>query len=250
MNLWRLEWLRLVRTKRWLIILAAFAIFGFLGPLTAKYIAEIIGSNTGNIKIIVPPPVPADGFSNYVKNAMQIGLLAAIVIAAGALAIDAKTGLSIFYKTRVLNVFKLLLPRFVVVTVAVLISFIIGTLAAWYETVILLGHVSVVQVLFGILFESIYLVFVMAVVAFSSTFAKGVLGTVGISLAVVLLLPIIGIVNRLADWLPSMLVGSMDALIRDNQPEDYIKSLIVTIILITFLLLVAALRYKNKELQS
>ena len=111
MSVWKLELLRLWRTKRWIALLVSFTIFGFIGPLMARYIAELIGTTAGNITIIVPPPVPADGFTNYIKNSMQIGLIVAVVIAAGALAVDAKTGLSIFYKSRISKPAKLLLPR-------------------------------------------------------------------------------------------------------------------------------------------
>ena len=42
MSLVRLEWLRLWRTYRLLVLVVVFAFFGLLGPLTAAYLPEII----------------------------------------------------------------------------------------------------------------------------------------------------------------------------------------------------------------
>ena len=42
MNLWRLEYLRLLRTYRVWILLGIFGFFAVLGPATAKYLPEIV----------------------------------------------------------------------------------------------------------------------------------------------------------------------------------------------------------------
>lgn len=251
MNVWKLELLRLWRTKRWLVLLASFTIFGLIGPIMARYIAELVGTSAGNITIIVPPPVPADGFTNYVKNSMQVGLIVAVVIAAGALAIDAKTGLSIFYKTRLSKPTQLLLPRYIVVTLAVQAAFIAGVLTAWYETAVLLGSVPGMPVLLGTLDICLYLAFAMAVVALSGTIARSVMGTVGIALTIILLLPILGAVHWFSKWVPSVLVGSLDALIRNTSPAgDYYTAILVTIAATIVLLAVALRRINQRELES
>lgn len=250
MNVWTLELLRLWRTKRWLALLAAFTIFGFLGPIMARYISELIGSTAGNLTIIIPPPIPADGFTNYIKNSMQVGLIVAVVVAAGALAIDAKTGLSIFYKTRILQPAKLVLPRYVVVTLAVEAAFIIGTLVAWYETAILLGPVPPVQLLIGTLYICLYLAFAMAVVAVSGTVARSVIGTVGIALTAILFMPIIGIVHLVSKWVPSALVDSQDSLIRaTSSASDYFPAVFVTIAATIALLAVTSWRINRRDLE-
>ena len=44
MNLWRLEVIRLFRTKRWIALLGVYVFFGLVGPLSARYIREILES--------------------------------------------------------------------------------------------------------------------------------------------------------------------------------------------------------------
>ena len=50
MSLWRLEWLRLTRTKRWIALVGVYLFFGLLGPFTARYMAEIISFAGGELE--------------------------------------------------------------------------------------------------------------------------------------------------------------------------------------------------------
>ena len=61
MTLLRLEWLRLVRTRRLISLVGIYLFFGFLGPLTARYLGDIIDRfGSGEMTVIVPDPAPAD----------------------------------------------------------------------------------------------------------------------------------------------------------------------------------------------
>ncbi|MDF1597331.1 MAG: hypothetical protein P1T08_14730 [Acidimicrobiia bacterium] len=90
MNLWRLEWLRMTRTSRWIAIFAVFMFFGIIGPLSARYIGEIVEQFGGGIEVSFPEPTPADGIMQYSGNVQQLGLLVLIMVAAGALTIESR----------------------------------------------------------------------------------------------------------------------------------------------------------------
>ena len=110
MSLWRLEVLRLWRTQRWLILLAVFGSFGLLGPLTARYLPDVLESLGEEAAGSLPPMTTFDGVTQYVGNAAQIGLLAVIFVAAAALAFDAKPEMAVFLRTRA-KVRDIVLPR-------------------------------------------------------------------------------------------------------------------------------------------
>lgn len=78
MSLWRLEWIRLFRTKRWIALVGVYVFFGLVGPITARYIREILESFGGEVQVVVPDPVAADGIAGYVSNAAQVGVLVAV----------------------------------------------------------------------------------------------------------------------------------------------------------------------------
>ena len=58
MTLWRLEWLRLIRTRRWIALVAVYLFFGLLGPIGAKYIGEILARFGGGIEVSFPIQFP------------------------------------------------------------------------------------------------------------------------------------------------------------------------------------------------
>jgi ABC-2 type transport system permease protein len=78
-----------------------------------------------------------------------IGLIVVVVIAAGAFTFDAHHGLATFLRTRVASMWQLVLPRFAVNAAAAAIAYLLGTLAAWYETDLLIGSFPAARVLAG-----------------------------------------------------------------------------------------------------
>lgn len=252
MTLWRLEWLRLIRTKRWMALLGVYVFFGLIGPFTARYIADILSFAGGELEgatIEFPPPVPADGMIQYASNVTQIGTLVAVVVAAGALAFDAIPEMGVFLRTRVRNIGQILTPRVVVTAAAVVVTFVVGAGAAWYETWVLIGAPDAQAVLAGIGFSSLFLVFVVAIVAAVAARARTVLGTVMGSIVILLLLPILGLPDAVGRWLPSHLAGSLAALPTGaTQPSDYVGATVVTVAAIAFLLWLAGRLAARREL--
>jgi ABC-2 type transport system permease protein len=244
--------MRLARTKRWIALLGVYLFFGLLGPLTARYLGEILDLAGGDLEgatIVLPPPVPADGMAQYVSNALQIGTLVAVVVAAGALAFDAVPEMGVFLRTRVPDVRTILTPRFVVTVVAVVGSFLLGGLAAWYETWVLIGGLGAAEVVAGMFFGSLFLVFVVALVAAVAGRASSVLGTVMVSIVVLLVMPIFGIADAIGRWLPSHLGGALAAIpAGTTTASDYLPATAVTLVATAALLFLAVRFATTREL--
>ena len=246
---WRIEWLRLVRTRRLLVLVAVFVFFGFAGPLSARYLAQIIGhaGNSQQIQIIVAAPVPADGIDGFISNALAVGAIVSVVIAASACAIDANQALAIFYRTRVQSYGKLLLPRLATSIAAVIAAFLIGLAVAWYETAVLSGAPPVRPMLSSALLGSAYLAFAVAMAAAAGAVARTTLATVGAALAVVLLLPILGQLPGVSDWLPTSLANAPAALMRGASLGDYLRALSTAIVLSIGAPALAAIQGNRRE---
>jgi ABC-2 type transport system permease protein len=228
MNLWKLEWLRLIRTRRIVGLVGVYLFFGFLGPLTARYMEQILENFGGGVQIVVPEATAADGITAYVSNAAQIGLLVSVGMAAGALAFDAKPQMGIFLRTRVSHVREILTPRVVVMAAAVVGAFVLGSIAALYESVVLLGTLPIGGWALGTALGSLYLVFAVSVTAAVASRLGSVLVTVMVTVGVLLLLPVVGIAPSIGEWLPSHLIGGVDGLVRDATLGDYVRSILVT----------------------
>jgi hypothetical protein len=102
-----------------------------------------------------------------------------------------------------------------------------GARAAWYETTLLIGEVNAGAVLEGLVCGSAYLIFAVAIVSAAASLARTTLGTVGIALAVLLLLPLVATITAVHTWLPSNLAAAPIDLPATTHLSDYLPALMV-----------------------
>ena len=249
MNLWRLEWLRLVRTPRALALGAVFVFFGLLEPVVTKYQSQIFRRVGNGVRIEFPPATPAAGIASYVSELGGIGLIVVIVLAAGAFSFDAHHGLATFLRTRVAGIWRLLMPRFAVTTAAATTAYLLGTLAAWYETDLLIGALPVGGMLAGMLCGTVYLAFAVAATALAASLVRSTLASVGVTLAVLLLLPIAGTLRAVDSWLPTTLASApVDLLNGTHHLSYYLPTIGVTLAASAAALAIAVLRLRSREI--
>jgi ABC-2 type transport system permease protein len=249
MTLWRLELLRLLRTNRWMILFGVYLFFAVTGPLTAAYMEEIFARFGGEgMAVAFPDPRPLDGIVQYIANASQLGLLAVVIVGAGALAIDARPEVAAFLRTRVERASTLLIPRYVVTTLAAVAALVAGTAVAWVLTEAVIGALPAGPMVVGTLYGSAYLVFAVAVLAAVSGFMRSQTTAVFATLVLLLTLPLVGMLPTVGAWLPSHLVGAVAALIEGAPVGDYLRALTVTVVATAALLAVAVQRFGRREL--
>ena len=227
MNLDRLERLRLVRTRRIWILVGVYGFFGILGPVTARFLPELLSGLGEGVAVELPPPTPVDGIAQFNGNAQQLGLLAAVFVAAAAIGFDAKRGMAVFLRTRA-SVPELLRPRLVWSWLGAVVGYTAGALAAWVLTGLLLGWISLGGYLTGLALEALYLAFAVAMVLLASSFVRSVPAAGGVALGILILLGVGSLYRPVGVWLPSALAGSIDAVVREGA-AGYWRSVVVTI---------------------
>jgi ABC-2 type transport system permease protein len=249
MNSWRLEWLRLTRTPHALALAAVYVIFGLGEPVLTKYLNKIINHAGGaqKLRISIPPPIPSDGISAYIGQVSTIGLIVVVVIAAGAFGFDAKQGLATFFRTRVRSIWQLIIPRFTVNAAAAIAAYLLGLLAAWYETNLLIGSLPVAAMFEGMLCAACFLAFAVALSAVAASIVKNTLGAVGLTVVVLLALPIAALAHSIQNWLPSALVTAPVTLIGGTHLTHYLPAIGTALVAAALLLIAAAARLRSRE---
>lgn len=249
LSAWRVEWLRLVRTRRLIALAGVFVLFGFIEPVATYYLPDLLRHTAnGKLAISIPPPVPADGISGYASNALLIGLIVLVVVASSACAIDARPALSAFYRTRAASFWRLLCPRVAVVAGAGVAAYLLGLLAAWYETSVLIGAPDARALAESALLVALYLVFAVVATAAASTLARSTVATALSAISFVLAVNILAVVPQLTQWLPSLLSDAPDALLRHTATgSHYLKAVGVTVVASGALLLAAFWRGARRE---
>lgn len=248
MTMWRMEVLRLLRTGRVWIVVGVYALFGVLGPLSARYLPELIERFGGGVEVQVPDPTPLDGMGQFFSNAGQLGLLAVLTVAAGALAFDARPEWAAFLRTRVRSMWRLVLPRVAGSTAAGVVGLAVGTAIAAVLTWALIGGLPVGDLVLGGLFGALYMVFAVTVVAVAASISRQAVTTVLLSVGLLVMLPVLQAVPAIEPWLPSKLLGATTALLADVPVSEVLKSAAVTLVVVPALLALAVRRFDAREL--
>jgi ABC-2 type transport system permease protein len=248
MTLWRLELARLVRTHRWMILVGVFGVFAVSGPLLVAYLEEFLALFAGEVMIMVPEQRPVDGIAGFVDNVNGLGLLAVVIVAAAALAMDSRPEAAAFLRVRVARAHALLLPRYTVVAAAAAASLVSGMALAWALSVSLIGSLPVGPMLLGMLCGVLYIGFVVAVVAAMAGYARGVVGTIVGSVIVLLVLALLGIVEPVRNWLPGQLLTAVVRLVDGARPGEFARAAVVTTAATPALLALATRRFGRREI--
>jgi ABC-2 type transport system permease protein len=241
MSPWRLERLRVWRTRRLIILAGVFVLLGLGSPVLTYYLPDIVkGSSGDGVRIIVPKQTAVDGLVGFASNLDPLATLVVMVVAAATMCVDANPTLSAFYRTRGLK----LAPRYLTVTGATLAALVLGTLCAWYETAVLLGALRAADVLGGLALQALWFLLLIATITAFASLIRGVPGTVGASAG---LLIVISAVPVLKSWLPTRLSTAVAAL---AQHQHHLWRPALTAALATVgLLALAVNRFAAREVQ-
>lgn len=188
MSIWRVEWLRLFRTRRWIALVAVFLLLGLTNPLVTKYLGQLLSNSTGGesyIHFTVTQPQPSDGMSAYFGNITTLGTLVVVVIAGLAFSVRATPPLAALYLTHVPGRVALLLPRLATVAAAAAVAAALGGGAAAYETAVLLGAPAAGATATGVLISCLGAVFAVAVTFLAATLLRGQVAAIAVALVVV-----------------------------------------------------------------
>ena len=84
-----------VRTGRLIAVGAVFVLFGILGPLTDRYMKELmdaVGTQSGGFTVTVPPPSLQGALTQIVKNLSQFGVICGLLLAMGSVSWEKDRG--------------------------------------------------------------------------------------------------------------------------------------------------------------
>jgi ABC-2 type transport system permease protein len=217
MSPWRLEVLRLWRTRRLVALVAPFVLLGFGIPILTNRLPELAKHTSGGVRMIAPPPTPADALAGFAANVAQLGTVVIVVVAAASLTIDAHPALAAFYRSRVRRASLLVVPRYLAVSLAATLALGLGILCAWYATSALIGPLRPGALATGYGLEALWVWFCVAVVAAWSSVARDLPAVAGASLASILALVFLGSIHALSSWSPSALALSVAERVRPQH---------------------------------
>jgi ABC-2 type transport system permease protein len=137
------------RTRRFLVVMAVFILFGLTSPLLAKFTPEIIKSMPGAEKFagLIPTPTSADALAQYIKNITQFGFILAVLLGMNAVAAEKESGTAAMILSKPMPRWAFILSKFSAQSLMYLAAFLVAGFGAYYYTVILFGGYDVLTFL-------------------------------------------------------------------------------------------------------
>lgn len=203
------ELLQQWRTRRALIISAVFLLFGLASPMLAKFTPELLRSVPGAEQFaeLVPEPTAADAVAQYIKNITQFGFILLILLGMGGVVAEKERGTAAIILSKPLPRWAFLLSKFVAQAMIYFAALLLGTLGAYYYTLVLFEPLALGSFLLGGLLLWLWGLVFTAVTLLGSTLGKSTGGAAGLALLGAVLLLILGGIPQVAQFFPSALVG-------------------------------------------
>ncbi|MDD3740062.1 MAG: ABC transporter permease subunit [Bacteroidales bacterium] len=207
------------RSRKLIVVLVVFFIFGLLSPITAMFMPDIISSvsESQNIKIEVPPPTWTDAVMQYIKNMTQIISFVLIITYMGVVAREKENGILVFLLVKPVKRSAIIISKYIsvffVAIIAILVSFIVSS---FYTYLFFEGFIIqdfLLQNLF-ILFSVCSTLFV--VVLFSSIFKSQIVAGI-LSFVAYLLISLTSQIESVSEYLPSGLIAQCNNIMQGEE---------------------------------
>ena len=196
------------RSRRLLAVASVFLFFGFLSPLGAKLLPDIMQSlgDTGGIVIEFSTPTAQDGLLQHVKNTSQIGVFLAVLVTMGALAREKERGTAAMILSKPASRAHFLLSKFVALTLVFGLCLALAGLACYYYTIVLFKGIGEARFVEMNLLLALFIEFYLAVTLLGSTIARSQVVAGGLGLGSVFVVAILGALPRIGDYMPTALL--------------------------------------------
>jgi ABC-2 type transport system permease protein len=245
----RKELLEAWRGKRFLVAIILMGAFGMLSPLLAKFMREIFTAVPGAemFSAMIPEPTTMDAIGQYIKNIEQFGILLAVLLGMGLVAIEKERGTAALMLSKPLSRNSFILSKFLGVAVVLLAAVLVAALGGWYYTYYLFEPLPIMNWL--ALNGAILLVclVVTAITLLFSTLFSSQAAAAGAGLGTYLLISLFGNSPTLAPYTPGYLVNWGVGLFNGGTEPAW-ASLGVCLGLIVICLTAACLVFRRQEL--
>ena len=245
----RKELLEAWRTRRVLVVAIVFTAFGIASPYLARYLPELIKSLAGGqVQIVIPPPTVGDAVDQFQKNLGQAGILTAVLLAMGSVAVEKERGTAALVLSKPASRGAYLLAKMLAMAATLGIGLLLASVGGYAYTALLfealppLGWAAMTGLLLLMLVVYAALTFLGSVLTRSSIAAAGI-GVGGL-----LVVALVSVLPTIGAYTPGGLSVPGRALALGTDAGIVIGPVLVNLGLLAGLFAVAWVAFRRQEL--
>lgn len=250
--LFKKEWLEMTRNYKILWIPLVFILLGIMQPVTSYYLPDIIkaaGDLPEGAVFEIPEPTAQEVIVQTLGQYSQIGVLILVLAFMGIVASEKNSGVTDIILVKPVSFVNYITAKWLSVVLMTLGSFLLGILASWYYTGILIGDIAFADVLRGSLVYVLWLIFIVTVTVFLSTLISSSGFVAFLSLLVAIgLSALTSLLSKWMVWSPARLSSHAGNLFVTGSPdENFTLTMSITVVLIIALVGSAVVLFTKKE---
>jgi ABC-2 type transport system permease protein len=239
------------RTYRVGVVAGLFLVLGVVSPIITRYLPDIVRAFAPPGFIIDIPEVGvADVLDQLLKNVVQFGALAAILVTMGSVANEKERGTAAFVLAKPVSRLSFLAAKVVALGMIFALAIGLAVGGAWIYTRLLFEPVPLLPwIKLGFVVWLSTMVYV-CVTFLGSTLTRTSLAAAGIGFFGLIVLSLASIAPGLNPWLPAGLTAVAKSLALSEPSPDLhpLRTIVVSAGLAGACLVVAWLRFRREEL--
>jgi len=241
-----------LRTNRLIAVAAVFVLFGIVGPLTDRYMKQLIdaiGSQRGGFSIQVPGPSLDGAGGQILKNLSQFGILCALLLGMGSVAWEKERGTAGMILAKPASRAAFLAAKLVAISLTLGVAVTLGcgfgylyTLLLYPTVFPLAGYLAMALLMWWML------VVFAAITLLGSTLTRSAIAAAGIGVVALIVFGIAGVLPVIGDYMPSSLGAPALDLMLGRDPGGIAGPVLFNVGLVVALFGVTWLAFRRQEL--
>jgi ABC-2 type transport system permease protein len=202
------------RTRRLPLIAILFVLVGLISPLTAKFLPDILKAALGDQAGAIPLPAAdaSQAVVQFQKNLGQLGALAAIALAMGAVAGELDRGTAALVLAQPVARPAFLAAKLCGIAIVLGFATLLGVVVAWIYTAILFEPPSISGWAALLALDWLSLVVWASLTLWASAATGSTTAAAGLGFVALIVLSLLAVVPVLERLLPAGLIGPATAL--------------------------------------
>jgi len=231
-------------------MLIIFAVFGITNPLIAKLLPKILESLiTNDVIIKLPEPTAYDAWTQFFKNATQMGLIVTMILFSGVLSSEFSKGTLINFLTKGLSRTAVILSKYTSMALIWTISIVLCFGLTYGYTAYLFPENETSNLLFSVFCLWMFGLFLLATLIFSATLTKSSYGCLLITGIVVVACMIIDIIPTMHKYNPiSLVTDNMGLIMNSIEVSSLYSAIPISILLSILFMLLSLVVFRKKQL--
>jgi ABC-2 type transport system permease protein len=240
----RKELLQQIRTHRLLVVIAVFFIFGLGTPLLLHYLPALVPSGEG---FDLPEFTAKDAVQEYIGTFGQLGLLAAILVAMGAVAKERESGTAAMVLCKPVGTAAFIVAKLAAISLTFLAGIVLGGVGCYVYTAVIFGDPGASEFVFANVIAGCYLLVCLSVTLMFSSFFRSQMAAGAVSLVCLIALTLTASLSIMKDYSPGALLG-WAARVVGGETSHIWGALVVSLIVVVLTVIAAWQVFRKKEI--